>query len=89
MPSGIFLLCSLLQGTIPTPFSRWAIHCKLITSYRHDVLLHAFKMINPRWVSNNANHSVFNLTQQLIYSILPQQHLSAKRATISLARMED
>ena len=46
-------------------------------------------MIHPRWVSNNANHSIFNLTQQLIYSVLPEQHLSAERAIISLVRMED
>jgi len=46
-------------------------------------------MIHPRWVSNNTNPSIFSLTQQLIYSVLPQQHLSAERAIISLARIED
>jgi hypothetical protein len=46
-------------------------------------------MIHPRWVSNNADHSTFSLTQQLIYSVLPQKHLSAEQVVITLARMED
>jgi len=46
-------------------------------------------LIHPRRVSNTANHRTVNLTQQLIYSVLPQQHLSAEQAIIGLARMED
>jgi len=44
-------------------------------------------MTYPCSVLVHNNHSNFSQTQQLIYSVLPQQHILAQWAIIRMARM--
>jgi hypothetical protein len=48
-----------------------------------------FKTIHPHFVVDNENIGTFGQTQQFVYSLSSQQHVSMQQTIIRLARMED